>query len=114
MVASDPAWPVLKESSSVRASVPRTSPRMIRSGTPAQRRLQKIVEGDAGFERIGLAFGSQDVRLLNAQLGRILDDYDPLSCSGIAWARMFSRVVFPVPVPPLIRMVLPAQICAPK
>ena len=27
IVASDPAWPVLNESSSVRASVPRTSPR---------------------------------------------------------------------------------------
>ena len=32
IVVSEPAWPVLKESSSVRASIPRTSPRMIRSG----------------------------------------------------------------------------------
>jgi len=32
IVASDPAWPALKESSNVRASIPRTSPKMIRSG----------------------------------------------------------------------------------
>jgi len=32
VVASDSSWPVLKESSSVRASIPRTSPRMILSG----------------------------------------------------------------------------------
>ena len=79
--------------------------------TPAQRRLQKIVEGDAGLEGIGLAFGSQNVRLLDAQLSRILDDYDPLLVPELPAPRMFSRVVFPVPVPPLIRTVLPARIC---
>ena len=46
--------------------------------TPAQSRLQKIVEGDAGLEGIGLAFNSQNVRLLDAKLSRILDYNDPL------------------------------------
>ena len=34
------------------------------------------------------------------------------SWSGIDWPRMFKSVVFPVPVPPLIRMVLPRSIWA--
>ena len=37
MVARDPEWPVFRESRRVRASTPRTSPRMIRSGLEAQR-----------------------------------------------------------------------------
>jgi hypothetical protein len=36
------------------------------------------------------------------------------SCSGIKSARIRSSVVFPVPVPPLIRSVLPLRICSAK
>ena len=60
IVASEPAWPVLKESSSVRASIPRTSPRMIRSGLQAESvTFNKVVERHLGLESIGLAFRPQ-------------------------------------------------------
>ena len=109
IVASDPAWPVLKESSSVRASIPRTSPRMIRSGRQRRADFKRSSKEMLRLESIGLAFDGQDVRLLDAKLRRILDHHDALS-SGIACARMFRSVVFPVPVPPLIRSVLPLRI----
>src|SRR5882757_4016071 len=47
-------------------------------GSPAESRLQKVIEGDTGFERIRLAFDRKDVRLLDAQLGRILNNHDAL------------------------------------
>ena len=34
-------------------------------GSPAESRLQEVIEGDAGFERIRLAFNGEDVRLLD-------------------------------------------------
>ena len=46
--------------------------------SPAQSRLQKIVERDASLERIGLAFNGEYVRLLDPKLGRILDHDDAL------------------------------------
>ena len=46
--------------------------------SPAQSRLQKIIERDSGLEGIGLAFDGQNIRLLDAKLRRILDDDDAL------------------------------------
>src|SRR6266567_1834006 len=45
--------------------------------TPAQGRFQEVAERDASLERIGLAFHSHNVGLLNAKLSRVLDNYDP-------------------------------------
>src|SRR5271166_3101886 len=47
--------------------------------TPAQSRLQKIIERDVRFEGIRLTFDSQDIRLLDAKFRRILDHNDPLA-----------------------------------
>ena len=80
-------------------------------GTPAQRGLQQIVESDAGLEGIGLALDGQHVRLLQMQLRSILDDDDALVV-GNCLARVRSTVVFPVEVPPLMRIVFPLRICA--
>ena len=46
--------------------------------SPAQSRLQKIVEGDSSLERVCLAFNGEYVRLLDPQFGRIFDDDDAL------------------------------------
>jgi hypothetical protein len=45
---------------------------------PAESRLQKVIEGDAGFECIRLAFDREDVRLLDVQFCRILNNHDAL------------------------------------
>ena len=53
--------------------------------TPSQSRLQKIVKRDLGLEGIGLAFDSENVRLLDAKLRRIFDDDNALivgNCLG--------------------------------
>src|SRR5580704_11075842 len=47
--------------------------------TPAQSRLQEIVKRDASLEGIGLAFDGQNIRLLDAKLGCILDHNDALT-----------------------------------
>src|ERR1035441_194728 len=47
-------------------------------GSPAQSGLQKVVERDVGLERIGLAFDSQNVWLLNVKLGGIFDYHDAI------------------------------------
>src|ERR1700688_4214878 len=46
--------------------------------SPAQSRLQKVIEGDVGFERVGLAFGWHNVRLLDVKLGGVLNDHDAI------------------------------------
>src|SRR5258708_17728592 len=40
--------------------------------------FQKIIERDAGLERVGLAFGRHNVRLLDVKLGGIFDDHDAI------------------------------------
>src|SRR5216683_5657468 len=46
--------------------------------SPAQSGLQKIIERDVGLERVGLAFGRHNVRLLDVKLGGVLNDHDPI------------------------------------
>ena len=51
---------------------------MIRFRSPAECRLQKVVERDVGLERVGLAFDRQNLRLLDVKLGGVLDDDDAI------------------------------------
>src|ERR1700677_2983426 len=46
--------------------------------SPAQSGLQKVIERDVGLERIGLAFGRHNVRLLDVKFGGIFDDHDAI------------------------------------
>src|SRR6266849_4068274 len=46
--------------------------------SPAQSGLQKVIERDVGLERIGLAFGRHNVRLLDVKLGGVLNDHDAI------------------------------------
>jgi len=46
--------------------------------SPAESRLQKVVERDVRLERVRLAFDRQNVRLLDVKLGSILDDDNAL------------------------------------
>src|SRR5260370_39355302 len=46
--------------------------------SPAQSGLQKVIERDVGLERVGLAFGRHNVRLLDVKLGGVLDDHDAI------------------------------------
>src|SRR5712692_10338978 len=46
--------------------------------SPAKGGFQKIIERDAGLERVGLAFGRHNVRLLDVKLGGIFDDHDAI------------------------------------
>src|SRR5712692_5814938 len=46
--------------------------------SPAQSGLQKVIERDVGLERVGLAFGWHNVRLLDVKLGGVLNDHDPI------------------------------------
>src|ERR1700676_632869 len=45
---------------------------------PAQSGLQKVIERDVGLERVGLAFGRHNVRLLDVKLGGVLNDHDAI------------------------------------
>ena len=86
---------------------------MIRSGRQRRADFKKIVERDPSLEGIGLAFDGKNIRLLDTKLGGILDDNDALvvrNCLG----QYSRRVVFPLPVPPLIRTVFPQRICSVK
>ena len=77
--------------------------------SPAESGLQKIVERDVGLERIRLAFDGQNVRLLDMKLRRILDHDDALVLRNRI-RQDSEKVVFPVPVPPLISSVFPLRI----
>src|SRR6202163_4588403 len=46
--------------------------------SPAQSGLQKVIERDVGLERVGLAFGRHNVRLLDMKLGGVLNDHDAI------------------------------------
>src|SRR5580698_2981934 len=46
--------------------------------SPAESGLQKIIEGDVGLERIGLAFCRHNVRLLDVKFRGIFDDHDAI------------------------------------
>lgn len=78
MVASDPEWPVLSESRSVRASVPRTSPTMIRSGPAAERDSEEFLEVNGLLVSVSLALEADDIWLVDQKLGGIFDGHDPL------------------------------------
>ncbi len=80
MVVSEPSWPVFMAWSMSKASVPRTSPTMIRSGR--MRRLLRTrsrwvtMACPLDIGRPGLQ--ADHVLLLQLQLGRVLDGDDPL------------------------------------
>src|SRR5580692_9033075 len=46
--------------------------------SPAESGLEKIVESDVGFERIGLTLDGKHVRLLDMQFGGVFDNDDAL------------------------------------
>src|SRR5712692_5168683 len=46
--------------------------------SPAESRLQKVIEGYVGLERVGLAFDRQNVRFLDTKFGGVLDDDDAI------------------------------------
>src|ERR1700722_5196832 len=46
--------------------------------SPAESGLQEIIEGDVGLECVGLAFGRDNVRLLDVKFGRVLNDDDAI------------------------------------
>src|ERR1022692_151816 len=46
--------------------------------SPAQSGLQKVIEGDVGLERVGLAFGWHNVRFLDVKFGGVLNDHDAI------------------------------------
>ena len=71
----EPSWPVFMACSMSMASGPRTSPQMMRSGPHAQRVLDQIAHGDLALAlEIGRAgLQPHDMRLLQLQLGRVLD-----------------------------------------
>ena len=81
IVVIEPSWPVFIAWSMSNASAPRTSPTMIRSGPHAQRVAHQVALGDLAppldVGRPRLQPG--DVRLLQLQLGRVLDRDDPLA-----------------------------------
>ena len=46
--------------------------------SPAEGGLQKFIERDVGFERVGLAFYRHNVRLLDVEFGSVLDNHDAI------------------------------------
>jgi hypothetical protein len=108
IVASMPRCPVFRASRRVRASAPRTSPTMIRSG-----RCRRIA-----FSRspnvIGLwcvsSWASTEMtcgfRMASSAVSSMIR---MRSSSGMELARMFMSVVLPVPVPPDIRILSPRR-----
>ena len=46
--------------------------------SPAESGLQEIIERDVGFERVGLAFGRHNIRLLDVKFGGIFDDHNAI------------------------------------
>src|SRR5208282_4841277 len=46
--------------------------------SPAQSGLQKVIKRNVGLERVGLAFGRHNVRLLDVKFGGILNDHDAI------------------------------------
>src|SRR5208337_3337690 len=46
--------------------------------SPAKGGFQKIIERDVGLERVGLAFGRHNVRLLDVKFRGIFNDHDAI------------------------------------
>jgi hypothetical protein len=83
---------------------------MIRFRSPAECRLQKVVERDVGLERVGLAFDRQNLRLLDVKLGGIFADYDAILFRNEV-SQNPQECGLPVRVPPLMSNVFPLRIC---
>ena len=81
--------------------------------SPAESGLQKVVERDVGLECIGLAFGGNNVRLLDVKFRSVLDDDDALMI-GNEVGQYPQKCRLSVPVPPLISSVFPLRICSAK
>ena len=90
---------------------PRTSPQDDSVGTPPQSALKKVFKAHGRFVGIRLAFDDQNVGFLERMFSRVLDDYDSFA-AGNRLRQDVQQRGFSVPVPPLIRMVLPSSICA--
>ena len=78
MVASEPECPVFKESSSVRASTPRTSPRMMRSGRHRRADFKRSSKVTAD---LNVSVWHSTARMFGfwiGKLGGVLDDNDAL------------------------------------
>jgi protein phosphatase len=100
-----------REIVSVRASIPRTSPRMIRSGR--QRSADFSRSSKAMLALKVSVWHSTDRRFGFCKWSSEVSSITTMRCSsGIADARARSTVVFPVEVPPLMRSVFPLRICA--
>ena len=101
----EPSWPVFIACSMSKASAPRTSPTMMRSGRMRSALLHELALRDLALAldvgRAGLQ--PHDMRLLQLQLGRVLDRDDALARVDQLRHRV-SSVVLPEPVPPEIRM----------
>ena len=111
MVLRLPRWPVFSACSRSNASAPRTSPTRIRSGrcrSVARSRSAIVTGGQRRFlpERRLRApcLEAHQVRLRRSNLGRLLDQHDRGRRRECVAASALSSVVFPVPVPPEIRM----------
>src|ERR1700689_4717092 len=81
--------------------------------SPQKGGFQKIIERDAGLERVGLAFGRHNVRLLDVKLGGIFDDHDAIVIRNEV-SQYPQKRGLPGPGPPVKGKVLPVRICSPK
>ena len=79
-VEIEPSWPVFMACSMSSASAPRTSPTMMRSGRMRRRVAHQVALRDlaAAFDVRRARLQPHDVRLLELQLGRVLDGDDAL------------------------------------
>ncbi len=104
-VVSDPSWPVFMAWSMSRASPPRHSPTMMRSGRMRRLLMTSFLMGMAPSP---LMFGGLASRLTTCSWGRFSSAASSIvtmrSSGGMKAQTTFRSVVFPEPVPPLITM----------
>ena len=103
-----------------RAGMPRIEQLQKVEGLPASNLAQDDAVGTVpkgGFQEVANCDGGQaillaprlkpdEVTFVDLDLGGVFDDDDPLIVGNIARPGYSASVVFPVPVPPLIRMFL--------
>ena len=106
MVDSDPECPVFSAWSKSKASLPRTSPTMILSGRSLKLIFTRSRIVTAGSPGLSPRASSRTRSGFSNLISAVSSMRTILSSSEIELARAFSNVVFPVPVPPLIRSVL--------
>ena len=113
MVVIEPSWPVFMACSMSKASSPRTSPMMMRSG-----RIRRLLISSCRWRTApwpstlgGRVSRRTTFSCCKLQFGRIFDG-DQRSLSGMYWESMFRKVVLPAPVPPEIRMLMRARTAA--